>query len=410
VVRRNIEHHFSSVAAVGWVVPALAAVPLMFRPTRRIAIALWASILLWLAVVAFNGQVRWQNERYTMPAVAWLLLLAAVGVAVLVRRGSGTGRLALGVWAGRVLLACVLTAGFVRLQAACMRDQIWFFGRACRNVRDQHVATGLRLATMVPKPKRVLVGDAGALLYASDLPGMDLIGLGGFHELPFARASVHGLGATLELLERVPREDWPDVMAIYPSWWGDLPIWFGRYAFETPVYGNVICGGASKVVYRTDWRALGKGARPRTLRPGEQVVDELDVADLVSEKEHAYEFPHPGAGFIDMKVLPDPDNRAEEMFDAGRRIPEGKRERFRVRAEPNRPSRLIVRTAPERPGRVDVIVRATRAGSLAWTEATAWREITVDLPPSVEPSFDVELVLASGGDWVDHHVWIVQAP
>ena len=73
-----------------------------------------------------------------------------------------------------------------------MRDQIWFFGRASRNIRDQHIVAGRMLKEM--DAGRVLVGDAGALLYASDRPGIDLIGLGGYHDLPFARAGVHGLG------------------------------------------------------------------------------------------------------------------------------------------------------------------------------------------------------------------------
>jgi len=82
VVFRNTEHHFADTVPYGYIVPAFAAVPLVFRKTRPAAIALWGSILSWLAVVAMNAQVRWQNERYTMPAVAWLLLLASLGLAL----------------------------------------------------------------------------------------------------------------------------------------------------------------------------------------------------------------------------------------------------------------------------------------------------------------------------------------
>ncbi len=60
--------------------------PLCFARTRRIAIVLWAQIVGWIVLVAFNGQVRWQNERYVMPAVAWMLILAALGVTVALRR------------------------------------------------------------------------------------------------------------------------------------------------------------------------------------------------------------------------------------------------------------------------------------------------------------------------------------
>jgi hypothetical protein len=199
-------------------------------------------------------------------------------------------------------------------------------------------------------------------------------------------------------------------MAIYPSWWGDLPGWFGHYLFETPVLGNVICGGAQKVVYRTDWRALGNGGRPRTLRSGERVADELDVADLVSEAEHAYDLGGPTSGFVEMRVLPDPEDRTRDMFDAGRRIPEGRSERFRVRVAPDRPSRLIVRTVPERNGRVDVIVHGVRIATLVLGAATTWHELATDLPSSGRGTVDIALRVASGGDWVDHHIWIVQSP
>jgi len=306
-----------------------------------------------------------------------------------------------------------------------MRDQIWFFGRASRNIRDQHTTAGRLLRQMVPIPKRVLVGDAGAILYASDLPGLDLIGLGGFHDLPFARAGVNGLGATLELIERIPESERPDVFAIYPSWWGDLPSWFGRYVTEVPVRGNVICGGAEKVVYRADWTALGHGAAPRTAEADETVTDELDVADLVSERQHDYQFPHPSAGFIDAKVLsagPETgrplnrlsqltgaSDRHHEMFDAGRRIPPDRTESFRMTLTPGKRGRLIGRTAPEHPTDVEVRVDGQLVGRWHFDRAARFVEAAIDLPARTTPTARISLTPVSM-DWVDHHVWAVQAP
>ncbi len=109
---RNLDYHFAHIegdrlgelverwpgapaalvylAKTAWwagVVPlVLAVLPLCFARTRRIALILWAQIACWLVVVAFNGQVRWQNERYVMPAVAWLMILAALGVSVAIRQ------------------------------------------------------------------------------------------------------------------------------------------------------------------------------------------------------------------------------------------------------------------------------------------------------------------------------------
>jgi hypothetical protein len=417
VVFRNTEHHFADAIPYGYIVPAFATVPLLFPKTRAVAIVLWASILSWLAVVALNAQVRWQNERYTMPAVAWVLLLAAVGLALVVeppvfdepwslamtrsKRAIAYGaRLA-------ATLACLVA--FAIHQAPQMRDQIWFFGRASRNIRDQHITAGRVLRQMSPPPKRVLVGDAGALIYASDLPGLDLIGLGGFHDLPFARASVHGLGATLELIERIPESQRPDTFAIYPSWWGDLPSWFGRQLTEIPVRGNVICGGSEKVIYRADWRALGIGNVPQTIRTGERAVDELDVADLVSEREHDYVFPRPAAGFIDAKVLPAPFDARREMFDAGRRIPPERSESFRMKLLPGRPARLIARSAPEHTSEIEVRVDGHLRGLWRFERADGWREADLEVPASEAVMIDVKLTPVSA-DWVDHHVWVVQAP
>jgi hypothetical protein len=414
VIFRNTEYHFSDAIPYGYIVPLLAAVPLAFEKTRNVAIALWGSILSWLLIVALNAQVRWQNERYTMPAVAWVLLLAALGVGLLLDRGPTAPLASMrgALYAMRVVAVAALVALFWVHQEPKMRDQIWFFGRASRNIRDQHVTAGRLLKQMTPRPKRVLVGDAGAILYASDLPGLDLIGLGGFHDLPFARAGVHGLGATLELIERIPAADRPDFFAIYPSWWGDLPIWFGRRLTEVPVRGNVICGGSEKVIYRADWHALDNGGKPRTLLAGEEVVDELDVGDLVSEREHDYRFPHPGAGFVDAKVLPDLSNPRQEVFDAGRRIPAGRSEEFRLRLTPGKQARLVTRTAPEHDVEVRVQVRGrskeTELGVWRFTRAEGWREASVVVPIS-EESLTVVLT-PSAGDWVDHHVWAVQVP
>jgi hypothetical protein len=412
VIFRNTEYHFSDALPYGYIVPALAVVPLLSRHTRLVAITLWGSIASWLVIVALNAQVRWQNERYTMPAVAWVLLLAALGTAQIFAPPFSFAvrapRRTYAIYGARTLALLALVTLFVIHQEPRMRDQIWFFGRASRNIRDQHITAGRLLREITPRPKRVLVGDAGALMYASDIPGLDLIGLGGYHDLPFARAGVHGLGATLELIERVAPHDRPDVFAIYPSWWGDLPNWFGRRMFEVPVRGNVICGGSEKVIYQADWHALDRSARPTTLRPGEQVIDELDVADLVSEREHHYDFPHPSAGFVDAKVLGDRAFGEQEMFDAGRRIPRGRAETFRLRFSGGKKARLIARTAPEHDIRARVTADGRAIGAFEFRAADAWREAAIEFAPPRE-TIDIT-VTPETSDWVDHHIWVVEMP
>ncbi len=442
----------------GWGVAllALACLPLAFPGARKIAWVLAAQIASWGALVALNGQVRWQNERYVMPAVAWLLVLAALGVGEAFRRARPSLPVALAMgailaqvygvvtrpadtppvfrlsWtfalevaaAGAVVLS-VLPARAVATvlallfaydhQASKMRDQRWFFGRASRNIRDQHVTMGRWLARQ--KPRRVLVGDAGAIIYASHAPGLDIIGLGGYRGMPFARASVHGLPATMELIERIPPADRPDVLAIFPTWWGVLPIWFGAQVLERfPVEGNVICGGYEHVAYRADFSLLGSGATLRAMPRGDHHVrDEVDVADLVSEGAHGYAFPRPAGGWTDMRILGDPSHPYKDLFDAGRRIAQGRAERFHVgNVVAGRPAHLVFRTAPE--GASRIVIRAGRVeahASFARTEA--WVEEAVELPAeaiadAVERAgrLDVEVTNEGPSDFVDYHVWLTQ--
>ena len=409
VVLRNTQHHFADVFPWGWLVPIVAAIPLFSRRLRGVAILLWAQVAGWLALVALNGQVRWQNERYTMAAVAWLLVLAALGIATIL---GGNGPATEGdlpvrrpVLLARIVVAAATISVFWFHQIPNMRDQIWFFGRASRNIQDQHLVAGKVLAEL--GAHRVLVGDAGALMYASDRAGLDIIGLGGYHDLPFARAGVHGLGASLELIERMPAAERPDVMAIYPSWWGDLPTLFGERLTQVPVVGNVICGGSEKVIYRADWSTFDASPEPRTMKPSEVLVDELDVADLVSEKAHRYVFPHPAMGFVDFRVLADPIQPARDLFDAGRVIAPDQTETAVMRA-PGVGGRLVVRSVVGHRVTVQVHAAGGAVGRLTLDPAAGWTESSLDLPATLGPYFQLDLT-PIGGDWLDCHVWIVES-
>lgn len=500
---RNLDYHFAHIegdrmsdfvawwpgapsivvylARTAWwagVVPlVLALLPLCFERTRRVALVVWAQIVGWVVLVAFNGQVRWQNERYVMPAVAWMLVMTALGVSVSLRRrawvyGHRTATadwfgaralrpsvfatiilgalvvqaigvltrpagmppvfrlpwllaLAGGAGAASVLRSYAARATIVVLlvlfaydhQSPKMRDQKWFFGRASRNIRDQHLTLGKYLAEI--KPKRVLVGDAGAILYESDRPGLDIIGLGGYHRLPFARAGVHGLPATLELIERIPKDDRPDVLAIFPTWWGILPVWFGDEVMRRfPVEGNVICGGYEHVVYKANWRLLNTGDEMRWQPPTgwegrttERARVEIDVADLVSEKRHGYRFEQPSNGWTEMRVLPDPADPRRDMFDAGRRIAVGKRESFDARGLVlGKRVHLVVRTAQEASTKVRVRVDGRDVGVITLERTDGWEEtgFLIGEEHVRGATIHVELTNEGPGDFLDYHLWLTQ--
>jgi len=485
---RNLEYHFahtegeylSQIVPTTWaptnvfviaarharwagIVPlAFGLIPLAFSRTRRVGLVLWAQIVTWVAVVALNGQVRWQNERYVMPAIAWLLLSAAIGVSAALRKrttndpgtskskpsliattaavafvvqvasvltrppgsapsfnASWVGALALGLvvafitrsWTVRALgIAMALLFAYDH-QVSKMRDQTWFFGRASRNIRDQHLAIGKYLGER--KPNRVLVGDAGAILYESNRPGLDVIGLGGLGKLPFARAGVHGLAATIELIERLPAAHRPDVLAIFPTWFNALPSWFSSGMLARfPVEGNVICGGYEQNVYEADWSSLGHSNLP-SLHPAgtERVAATVDVADLVSEKDNSYAFEKPANGWADMHLLADPRHPQRDIFDGGRKIVSGRSESWIAKAlTPGVPAYLIVRSAPEAATHVRVRVNRVDIGTLEFTpKPSHWVDEAIAIPKNlVTSSAHIELINVSEDDFLDVHEWIVQ--
>lgn len=408
-VRRVAEYHLSATWGVGYVPFALAAFALIPRETRRYAALLWFSAITWVLVVALNGQVRWQNERYTMPALCWVLLAASLGVGAAVSKSFALGTRGRVLRVATSLVALVSVGLFAWRQEPKFRDQLWFFGRASRNIRDQHVRAGRLLRGMLPvPPERVLVGDAGAIPYASDLPALDIIGLGGFKGLPFARATRQGVGAAVELIERMPPAQRPDLLAIYPSWWGVLPLWFGQEIAEVPVAGNVICGGAAKVLYRPDWASLEGSDKPFSAPSSATIVDELDFADLVSEQRHGYRT-SVGVPYIELKLLAHPKELHRDLFDAGRVLPEGASAEFTLAApKRERPAQLILRLAPAKSAILALSVGERRIGELELEHVDGWVELSLDLPQDLTALAPFRLE-AVKGEHTLHHLWLVQA-
>jgi hypothetical protein len=355
--------------------------------------------------VALNGQVAWQNTRYAMPTVIGLLCCAALGGAVAFSEADFRARRGLGPWAGAVALLAL----FAWQQQPRFVDQLWFFGRASRNIYDQHVQAGRKLRDdFRPQPSRVLVGDAGAIPYISDLPALDIIGLGGFHGLPFARATRQNVAAGIELIERLKPADRPDILAIYPSWWGDFPLWFGERLDEVPVRGNVICGGASKVLYRPRWESLDHSEEPFSLRSSERTVDSIDMADLISEKAHHYALSNGSVGHVLMKLLPHPQRPREDLWDAGRIVPPGVRESFVLSGlDPSKPVTLIVRAAPTEVTELSLEADPNVQQSPRLPARDGWLEQRIDLgTPGVS-----ELAVRLSAPQVEHiffHAWAVQ--
>jgi hypothetical protein len=374
--------------------PALALVAIAERRTRRLGVSLAIGAALCLALVCTNATARFQNLRYAAPSLVMLLAAAALGAGALARRGR------LGA-AAAIALSLAAVAG----PAAQLGPQVRHFARASGNIADQQV----RVAAIVRdrRPARVLVNDAGAIPYLSGVPAIDGLGLGGFRGLPFARASVHGVPAVVELLERLPPADRPDLLAVYPGWWGGLADVFGRRVAAVRIEDNVICGADEKVVYEADWGALS-GPEP----PAAGLLDELDVADLVSERDHAYALPRRG-GWVVGRALA--IGHVPSRFDAGRIVPEGEREAFALSPSvPRGPATLRLRTdaGPRGALRVTVTPAAGPARVLDVDVPDrpegAWYEL--DLPLGDVAPRDTISIEARASAWRDFHAWLLAAP
>ncbi|WP_437613217.1 hypothetical protein WMF20_11485 [Sorangium sp. So ce834] len=378
------------------VLPLLGAVAALDRRSRRVAVPLLLGAYGALLLVALNATARYQNLRYAAPSLVMLLVAAALGAHALARRG----RLAAGVAAALAVAALAApSAGFAR--------QIDHFARASANIAGQHVEVARRLAARAPRPRRVLLGDAGAIPYLSGIPAIDGLGLGGYRGMPFARASVHGVPAVVELIERLDPAERPDVFALYPSWWGGLADVFGRRVDAVKIEDNVMCAADEKVIYEADWSAL---APPGERRAG--VIDEVDIADLMDERAHGYAFPSPRAGWVIGAVLPGGGDGAPR-FDAGRLIPEGREQSFTVGAAAafaRGPAVLALRT--DGGGPIALGVAALRdAGGEARVEvperpAGRWSEIRVPLR-DVAPGDRIR-IRSLLGTFRSFHVWLLR--
>jgi hypothetical protein len=226
--------------------------------------------------------------------------------------------------------------------------------------------------------------------------------------LPFARATRQHVAAGIELIERLSPADRPDVLAIYPSWWGDFPLWFGRRIDETPVRGNVICGGASKVLYLPRWESLDHSEQPFSLSPHERRVDSVDMADLVSEKAHGYTLSNGSVGHVMMKLLPNPVRPREDLWDAGRIVPPDVRESFTLSGlDPERPVTLILRAAPTEatPLQVEADPSVQRRADLPARDG--WLEQRIELGTPGASRLSVHLQ-SERVERVLFHVWAVQ--
>ncbi|MEQ9317960.1 MAG: hypothetical protein RIF41_02335, partial [Polyangiaceae bacterium] len=361
--------HQAFFRALGGALGVLALVvvlALALRARTRLALPLLVGNAGALALVLQNATARFQNYRYAAPCLLMIVAAACLGI----DHAASRRRHATLAAAAFPLIALALVA----LPLTELPAQIRHFALASQNIADQHGAVAKALRAIAPR--RVFVNDAGAIPYLAEVAPLDGLGLGGFRGLPFARASAISPLCVIELIERLPADDRPDVLAIYPGWWPGVPDVFGTRIDAVRIEHNVICAAEEKVLYSADWSLLTTGSSPP------DTLDTLDVADLVSERAHALRHT---AHAIVARVLELPHGASR--WDAGRTLPAEHPLSFRVDDEvTSGPAILIVRgdDGPERP---TLSVEVTRDGRAVATHhgrpppptEGRWRSVSVPL-------------------------------
>ncbi len=257
--------------------------------TRRVTMGL--VILIWVmaltAAISTLDTAFWQFKRYQLPVMALFYPAAAWAAAALgdlftrrlERRWAAWGLPAL------ILIPAVFTTfTFARNYA----DNV-------KIVRDQQVKMAGWVKENLPADARVGAHDVGLVRYFGDRALYDVVGL----TTPGAALSWRqGPGAVYEHM--AASADRPNYFAIYPDVQGlrylvnagVIGTVLAEFPVDLPAH-NVASATDYQAVYAADWSTTHREesvAQTSTLAyiQGLTLVDQIDVADMDNEADHAY--------------------------------------------------------------------------------------------------------------------------
>ncbi|MBI5538121.1 MAG: hypothetical protein HY898_35695 [Deltaproteobacteria bacterium] len=298
-IRANIQLMFSTLlngeqwsaifipkGSTPFAIAALIAIPIAgwraARPWRAFFILVFA---LGIFLPCTYGSYLWNRLRYLWPFVpGWL-----VGFACLSRLVAEAAAQLHPRW---ISLGPIISGSVAGLLASFLSWTIDDVAQSASAIDRQQVTLGIWARDHLPADANIGVNDTGAIAYMSGKHTFDVVGLTTAGE---ARYWVAGAGSRFEHYERMgagnPRL--PNYFIVYPQWMSCDPV-LGTELFEAAVYDQSILGGTRMVVYPRRSDLLGSGDKPVQVRSSGAFVDVLDVADLESEAEHAYEYFQPG--------------------------------------------------------------------------------------------------------------------
>ena len=267
---------------------ALIAIPVAgwrsSKPWRSVFVM---GIALSILVPCTYHTFLWNRLRYLWPfAPAWF-----IGAACFARLAGDVVALVRPRWAVVTPVLGGVAAGAL---VGNLKWTLSDLSKSSAAIDLQQVALGRWARENLPQDAIIGVNDTGAIAYFSERTTFDVCGLTTQGE---AKYWVAGSGSRFEHYERLyaaTPERFPTHFIVYPQWMQCEPV-LGKRLHEASVYDQTILGGVTMVVYEARVDLLGSGARPIQLPLTGDLIDEVDVADLESENQHAYEIEH-GAG------------------------------------------------------------------------------------------------------------------
>jgi hypothetical protein len=346
---------------------ALGAIALFSAGVRKKKLPrllLIVALLLGTLIPCTFLTILWNRVRYIWPfAPGWFVLLACLAgelqaLAQRVKRDAD-------------FVAGVVSGIFAGLFAAKLPWAVADLANSARAINEQQVKLGLWARDQLPEDARIGLNDTGAIAYFSERRTFDVVGLTTEGE---ARYWVAGAGSRYEHYERMPAEARPTHFIVYPQWMAIPPV-LGRRLFEATVTDQSILGGGTKVAYEARWDVLGRADLPLLVEPEGRLIAEVDVSDLESEAEHAYELLW--ASDSENIVRTHWDDEDGEIADGGRS--HRNFERFSVDLEEGSPTKLVARLGADDPLKLAVYVDGTRVASIDAPEAP-FVEVEAELP------------------------------
>ena len=339
----------------------------------------------------------WNRLRYLWPfATGWFLALACLGetMAMVAQRARRSFSLVGPIFGFGV-------AGMLAMRLDWVIDDA---AASASGIDRQHGQIAAFIDKNLPGDARIGLNDTGAIAYFGGRHTFDIVGLTTPTEATYWLGGSASRYEHYERMHRATPSMLPTHFAVYPEWMGNDAI-LGATLFEATVKDATILGGQTMKLMKADYARLGTGEAPRRATPS--IVDTLDVADLESEREHAYELLGAQEGEQAVDTFADEADPTDPRFADGARS-NRRHERFVARLAPGKPHVMVVRMRAASDGDGDVTVRVRAGGKEIGTLAPSTsgvEEETLELPAEVcVDKTDIALE-AIGGALTTHHYW-----